>query len=447
MGGVTAYLGRLSDFLKNGVWHDPKDAGRFYFFYYQTIRVMLLTVHGLKNRMILLRASALSYSTLLAIVPLLAIIVSMLKGLGFHIRLEQVLINSLADGHEDLISRIIAYISTTDFKAMGAFGTAILIYASVMMISNVELAFNELWGVPRQRTVSRKISNYISFLFLGPFLMVLSTAIIASLSANAIVSALTEYKLFTHFSALFSMMAVHVLLWLVFTVIYSLLPNTRVKFVPALIAGVICGSLWKWAFGIYTDVNISVTHYNTIYGTFAALPVFITWLYISWMIVLMGAQLSCAIQNIRSYQQEMHVSDVGCDLKEEMALHIMAHVCSRFHHGLAQPGIEQISDALAIPVRLVREIAQKLCDRGLLQEIPGDDITFQPVKNIALIRVLEVCQAIRHEGSGGDWQVPEKENNAALQDVITLKNMTEAEQLGKVSLLDLVGRSDYLAEG
>jgi len=446
MTGAAAYLVRLSDFLSKEIWRDPQDAGRWYFFYYQAVRVILLTAHGLKNRMILLRASALSYSTLLAIVPLLAIIVSMLKGLGFHARLEQMLINSLAAEHEDLIARIVGYISNTDFKALGAFGTAILIYASVMMISNVERSFNELWGVPRHRTVTRKISNYISFLFLGPFLMVLSTAIIASLSANTVVTALTEYKLFEHFSALFSRMASYVILWVAFTSLYILLPNTKVKFVPALIAGVICGSLWKIVFVAYTNFNINVAHYNTIYGTFAALPIFIIWVYFSWLIVLMGAQLSCAIQNVRSYQHEMQASEAGCELKEEMALHIMLHICFRFHHGLSRSGVDQLSEALALPVRLVREITRELYDGGLLQEIPGEEVTFQPVKNIGLIRALDVCHAIRHDGRGA-WQAPEKEKSPALQALITAKKTTESEQLGKMTLLDLVLRSDDFAKG
>ncbi len=127
MSGIIAYLRKLSDFLRNEVWHDPKDAGRLYFFYYQAMRIILMTVHGLKNRMILLRASALSYSTLLAIVPLLAIVFSMLKGLGFHSRLEHALVNYLTAEQEALTSRIIEYIANTNFKALGAFGTALLI--------------------------------------------------------------------------------------------------------------------------------------------------------------------------------------------------------------------------------------------------------------------------------------------------------------------------------
>lgn len=444
MGDGLAYLGKLSDFLRNEVWHDPKDAGPVYSFYYQAVRVILLTIHGLKNGLILLRASALSYSTLLAIVPLLAIAFSMLKGIGFHSRLEHVLVNYLTAEQEVLSSKIIEYIGGTDFKALGAFGTAILIYAVIMMISNVERTFNELWGVTRQRPISQKIPNYISVLFLGPFLMVLSSALIASFSSNTIVAALSRYSVFEQFFVLFSNIIPHAVLWVAFTVMYLLMPNTRVKFLPALIAGIICGSIWESAFRLYTDFNIGVAKYNTIYGTFAVLPVFIIWLYISWLIVLVGAQLSYAIQNVRSYQQEVHFHDVGYERKEEMALHIMAKICALFQQGKKNLGIQGLSGALAIPVRLVGEITGKLCESGLLQEIAGDVITFQPSRNIELISVLDVCRALRRK-EDGDWQVPAKEQNKKLQTLLQSRKEAEREQLGKVTLRDLVLRSDTLA--
>lgn len=444
MRSVLAYIGKLSDFLKNEVWHDPKEAGRIYSFYYQAVRIILLTIHGLKNRLILLRASALCYSTLLAIVPLLAIAFSMLKGLGFHSRLEVVLVNYLTAEQEILSSKIIEYIGGTDFKALGALGTAILIYAVVMMISNVERTFNELWGVTRQRPISRKIPNYISVLFLGPFLMVLSSALIASFSSNTIVTALSRYPVFEQFFVLFSNVIPHAVLWVAFTVMYLLMPNTRVKFLPALIAGIICGSVWESAFRLYTDFNIGVAKYNTIYGTFAVLPVFIIWLYISWLIVLVGAQLSYAIQNVRSYQQEVHFHDVGYERKEEMTLHIMAKICALFYHGKKNLGIERLSVALGIPVRLVGEITGKLCDGGLIQEIAGEDITFQPAKNIALISVLDVCYLMRRQGEA-DWQVPETEENKLLTDLLQSKNHAEADYLGKVSMQELVSGSRSIA--
>ena len=369
----------------------------------------------------------------------------MLKGLGFHTRSEN-LINYLTAGQEELTNRIILYISNTNFKALGAFGTALLIYASVMMLSNVERTFNELWGVSRQRTVARKISNYISFLFIGPFLMILATAMIASFSSNTIIAELTDYQVFKQFFILFYKIIPHATLWIAFTAMYYLMPNTRVKFLPALVAGILCGSTWEAAFRVYTEFNIGVARYNTIYGTFAVLPVFFIWLYISWIIVLIGAQLSYAIQNVRSYQQEFNYYHVGYDQKEKMALHIMLKIAETFHNGLSSLGIEALSGALSIPIRLVREITGKLIESGLLKEVFGEEITFQPAKNLELISVLDVFYAMRHEADI-TWHVSNDEKNERLDILIRNRKKAEAEQLAKVSMLDLLEGSKVIATG
>lgn len=444
MASLGVYARKLSDFLETEVWQDPGKPGRGYSLLYGLARIVLMTVRGLNNRMILLRASALSYSTLLAIVPILAIAFSMLKGLGFHTRLEHVLVNYLTAEQEALTSRIIEYISGTDFKALGAFGTALLLYASVMMLSNVERTFNELWGVSRQRTISRKISNYVSVLFLGPFLMILSTAMMASFSSNTIVTALWKFDLFRHFFVLFAEIIPHAVLWIAFTVMYMLMPNTRVKFLPALIAGIICASAWEAAFRVYTDFNIGVANYNTIYSTFAVLPIFIIWLYISWLIVLIGAQLSYAIQNVRSYQMEVTLTDVGHAQKEVMALYVMTIIAARFHKGLPPMGTEDMSRALSVPVRLVAEITRKLSDRGLIQAISSDEMVFQPSKNIDLISVLDVCKALRHEG-GDKWQMPENELSPKLLSLLESREKSEIRELGNIFIRELVSGSNGLA--
>lgn len=441
---LTVMLRKLSDFLDKEIWQDPDKPGRRYLFYYELVRIVLMTVRGLNNRMILLRASALSYSTLLAIVPMLAIAFSMLKGLEFHTRIEQILVNYLTAEQEALTSRIIEYISGTNFKALGAFGTALLIYASVMLLSNVEHTFNELWGVSRHRSISRKISNYVSVLFLGPFLMVLSTAMMASFSSNTIVTALMKFDVFRHFFILFSEIIPHAALWIAFTVIYMLLPNTRVKFIPALVAGIICASVWEGAFRVYTGFNIGLARYNTIYGTFAVLPIFFIWLYISWLIVLIGAQLSYAIQNVRSYRMEVALADVGHAQKEVMALHIMVKIASRFQQGLPPVGTEALSRDLAMPVRLVAEITQKLCEYGLIQPISSDEMVFGPSKNIDLISVLDVCKALRHEADDS-WQVPENEENTQLVLLLESREKSETRELGNISIQDLISGSNGLA--
>lgn len=434
------HFSRLSRFLKTDVWRDNDEAEPLIRFFFQAVRVLLLTLHGLKNRMVLLRAAALSYSTLLAIVPLLAIIVSMLKGLGFHERLEQFLIHSLAAEHQDLISRIIGYIADTDFKALGAFGTAVLIYASVNMISNVERTFNELWGAPRNRSVSRKISNYISLLFLGPLFMMLSTAFITVLTSSTLVTALTEFHLFERFSVVFSRMASHGALWLAFTAMYILLPNTKVRFFPGLIAGVVCGSLWESAFRAYMNLNINVAHYNTIYGTFAALPVFITWLYMSWIIVLMGAQLSFAVQNVRTLGPETVSPDTDAGPTEEMALYVMFHICRRFHHGLAPLSVNALADLTAATPGQVREIVRRLGKAQLVGEIlGGEEILVAPLKNIGLIRPLDVCLAFREQEP---WRPPDTRENRPIKRLLREKVSAEADRLASMNFSDLAAAGE-----
>lgn len=441
---LVARLQRLLRFIRTDVWMDPETGGRLKILCYQVLRVLLLTLNGLRSQLILLRSSALSYSTLLAIVPLLAIAFSMMKGLGVHSHIQHLLVNYLTAEQEELSARIIEYISNTDFKALGAIGTGILIFAVLMMLANVERTFNDLWGVTRGRRIVRKISDYISVLILGPLLMVISTAMITSVSSHAVVKTLSRYEVFEQFFVLFNTILPHAGLWIAFTAMYILMPNTRVKFVPALIAGIVCGSLWEFAFRVYTDFNIGVARYNTIYGTFAVLPVFIIWLYISWIIVLIGAQMSYAIQNLRSHQQEFKTYSVGQEQREEMAVNIMLKIVEQFHQGKGPLTAEDLSNALSIPVRLVREISDQLTDKGLVREVYGEEPRFQPSKNPGLISVMDVCKAMRN-GSSGTWHVSDQATNPALEKLIEEKKTAEAKQLGTISMVDLLNGGDGVA--
>ncbi|MDZ7831225.1 MAG: YihY/virulence factor BrkB family protein [Desulfobacterales bacterium] len=442
---LASRMQQVAGFMRADVWQDPEEAGQLKLLFYQTIRVFLLTINRLRDQMILLRASALSYSTLLAIIPLLAIAFSMMKGLGVHSRIEHLLVNYLTAEQEEVTGKIIEYISKTDFKALGAFGTGLLIIAVLMMLSNVERTFNDLWGVTRDRRIARKISDYISVLILGPLLMVIATAMMTTVSSHTLVQTLSRYEVFEQFFVLFNTILPHAALWIAFTAMYILMPNTRVRFLPALIAGIICGSIWEFAFRIYTDFNIGVARYNTIYGTFAALPIFIIWLYISWVIVLIGAQMSYAIQNVRAHQQRFRTYSVGQEQREEMAVNIMLKIVEQFHHGKPPLTPDTLSKSLSIPVRLVREIIDQLSAKGLVQELYADDPRFQPAKNPGLISALDVCKAMRSGGEAA-WHVSEKTANQALEKLIQEKQSTEAQQLGTVSMLDLVNRSNGIAK-
>lgn len=404
-------------FLKNDIWNDPPEAGRLHQAFLHVMRVVLITANSFRSQLLLLRASALAYSTLLAVVPVLAVGFSMLKGLGFHTQIEHVLVNYLTAEQEELTSRIVEYISNTDFKALGALGTAVLIYAVIMMLSHVEGAFNSIWGVTRNRPIVRKISDYISVLLLGPLLMVVSTAVFTSFSSHTMVQTLSNYPVFRNFFVLFGMLIPYMGLWIAFTAMYMLMPNTRVRFLPALIAGVICGSVWALAFEVYTTFNVGMARYNKIYGTFAALPIFIIWIYISWIIVLLGARISNAIQHIKTYQQEFRGTGASFGQRQHMALYIMHEIARHFLAGNPPPTADEISRHLAIPTRLVNEIGEMLCSQGLLREIEGDGQIWQPAMDLSRIRVADVLNAICDHGKS-PWQVPEPARDPQIEDLI-----------------------------
>ncbi|MFW6052520.1 MAG: YihY/virulence factor BrkB family protein [Desulfosalsimonas sp.] len=430
---ITRRARRIYQFLSHDVWNDPHDADSVYLGFLYALRVILITANSIRNKTILMRASSLSYSTLLAVVPALAIGFSMLKGLGLETRLEHVLVTYLAAEQEELGNKLIEYISNTDFKALGAVGTGVLLYIVIMMLSNVERAFNDIWGVSRNRPLIRKISDYISVFLLGPLLIVISTAMITSLSSNTIVHKLSEYRVFRDFFILFDMVIPYLVLWLAFTAIYMLMPNTRVRFVPALIAGAICGTAWQLAFEVYTGFNIGVARYNTIYGTFAALPVFIIWIYISWVIVLVGAKISNAIQNIRTYQFEFSEMGASPGQRQVLGLYIFHEIARHFHEGLYPPEAEKISRHLSVPLRLVQEILYILSEKGLLRQVEGTGHVFQPAMPLRKIRPADIFNAIRDHGQT-PWEIPEHAKNPALEKVIRIREQAA----GEISIKELV---------
>jgi membrane protein len=356
------------------------------------------------------------------------------------------MISYLTADQEELTSRIFDYITNTDFKVLGAMGTVMLIYAVLVMLGNVEKTFNHFWGVTRSRRFVRRLSNYFSILILGPLVMVLSTAMIASFPSSIAAQILSRYEFFQWALRLFDSMLPKVLLWAAFSAMYILIPNTRVRLVPAIVAGVVCGTLWEIAFKVFTGFNVGVTNYNKIYGTFAVLPVFIIWLYISWVIVLIGAQLSHAIQNIASLQQELDGGGFSYHQREKMAFMIMLKISEHFHNGAPQMNMESLAQALSIPLRLMAQTIQALCDQGLLQAIHGDEPMFQPARNPALITLYDISRAMRHDGDR-EWRIPDTHQNKQFSRIESEKAKNDEVFLGKTTLLDLMGRSETLVAG
>jgi len=274
----------LTDRIEGFLW-DSVGSGRWA----GVARTVLITGWKFRADRGFLRASALTYSTLLSLVPLLALAFSVLKGLGVQKRLEPLILKHLAAGNPEVAARLIEYVERTNFASLGAVGLVALVLTAVAVIGNVELSLNDIWQVRRGRSPVRKVADYLSMLVVGPILLLASISLTTSLQSPAVIERL---RLLGPLLRLMVRLLPFVAVWLAFTALYVILPNRRVPLRSALLGGVVAGSLWQFAEWGYIEFQIGVTRYNAIYGAMAQLPLLFVWLYLSWCIVLWGAELA-----------------------------------------------------------------------------------------------------------------------------------------------------------
>ncbi len=236
-----------------------------------------------------LRASGLAYSTLLSLVPLLALAFALLKGLGIQRRLEPLLLQHLAVGNQEVVARILDYVDRTRVGSLGAVGLVALVLTAVGLIGNVELTLNDIWQVRRGRSPVRKVADYVAILVLGPILLFLSLSLTTSVHAPALAERL---KLLGALVPGLVRVLPLVAVWIAFTALYLILPNRRIPLGSAVLGGVVAGTVWHGAEWTYIRFQIGVARYNAIYGALAQLPVLLVWVYVSWCIVLWGAELA-----------------------------------------------------------------------------------------------------------------------------------------------------------
>lgn len=368
----------------------------------------------------ILQASALTYSTLLAIVPLLALMFSVLKGLGVQKTLEPLIIKNLAVGSEEAVQAIITYIDNTQVSQLGTVGLLALLLTVLMLLSNIEKAFNSIWGVAETRTFSRRFADYFSVVTLGPIIMLAAISMTSSLQSHTLVTTLKEISyLGPMIVALFKMVP-FIGMWVVFVALYLFMPNTSVRLFPAIMGGVFGGTLWQLAQFFYVNSQVGVSRYNAIYGTMAALPIFMIWIYVSWIIVLLGVELTYAVQHrvgavadLSSSSQEAPAYEVW----ERLAITLMLLLTEAFRRGESWR-LEDLRNELRLPVRLLRDLVQHLQGLGLVHMVThSQEQCYQPAIDPAMVTMESLFQRLRQ---AGQWpatlaQTPEIEAVTQLQ--------------------------------
>jgi membrane protein len=429
---IRDLISKFFNFIKVDIWRIRlADLPFGKSFLIKQLRMIILAFRGYDEDRCLLRASSLTFYTLLSIVPVAAMFFGVAKGFGFERRLQEELFNRFP-GQEEVLNQIISFsnslLEQTQGGLIAGIGMLVLFWSVLKVLGHIEMALNDIWGIKESRSWGRKFSDYLSIMLISPLLVLMSGS--ATVFIKTQVTQVTQkVELLGVISPLIFLLlkfTPYVLIWTLFTILYVIMPNTKVNFKAGLLGGVVAGTLYQIAQWGYISFQIGAAKYNAIYGSFAALPLFLMWLQISWWIVLFGAELSFANQNVDTYEYEPDCLKVSPGFKKLLALQIAQLLVKKFENGDRPLTDSQISAQLEMPIRLVHNILFDLVESGLMSEIKtqGDKgFAYQPARDINNLTIQYVLEALDQKGTD-DIPVARTEDYQALSDA--LKKFSEA---------------------
>lgn len=398
---------KMIRFLETDIWMiQANELNRIKSFGLRQLRLMILAIKGFQKDLVQLRASALTFYTLLSIVPVLAMAFGIAKGFGFEKLLEKQLMARLP-GQEEVVTQIITFahsmLESTKGGLVAGIGLALLFWAVIRVLGNIESSFNNIWGIKGTRSLGRKFSDYLSIMLISPILLIMSGSLTVFVTTQVrnMTHAVSLLDLFSPLISFLLRFLPYAAIWGLFTFVYILLPNTRVRFLSGLVAGVVAGTLYQIVQGAYITFQVGVARYNAIYGSFAALPLFLIWLHISWLIVLFGAEISFAHQNVDTYELEPESLRISNRFKRLLSLLVCHVIIKDFSNGSPPRTAVDLSQSLAIPIRLCRQVLSELVSGHILSEVKTDqekESAYQPARDISNLSVGSVVAALDNQG-------------------------------------------------
>lgn len=353
------------------------------------------------------RAMSLVYTTLLSIVPLIAISFAMAKGLGMVDNLRKLLLDSLdqiGPRGEEIAIQILSMVEKINGKAIGAFGVVFFLWTAISMIQKVEASFNYVWYVSKPRGLARRFTEYLVVLLLGPVIMATAFSMIASLSSNSVVTYLEQLPGFAQLFLLIGKSLPYVMIIAMFTFLYLFMPNTRVKFTSALVGGIAGGVMWATVSVIFTAFVATSFRTFAVYASFGVGIIALIWLYLNWLVLLLGAQLAFYHQNpmyLRIGRQEPRLSN---GMLERLALNVMTLVGQAFRVSGKDLTLRDIGAGLAIPTIALAPVVGALEEEGLLVTTEKEFLV--PGREMSLIRLQDILDVVRVQGSTGAMRDP-----------------------------------------
>jgi membrane protein len=401
-------LAKWTNFIKTDIWRMRlKDHSRGKSFLIRLVRIVILAIRGFDENKCNFRASALTFYTLLSIVPVIALMFGIAKGFGLQEHVATQILEKMK-GQEEVVKKVIAFSNSLLDKTSGGViagvGVVFLFWTIISLLGNIEGSFNDIWGIVKPRTFGRKFSDYLVTMLVCPILLAVAGGATIFLS-NQIQTLIEKIPLLKNLGAAFWLLMKllpYLTIWISFTFIFIFMPNTKVRFMSGLIAGIVAGTLFQLIQWAYVNFQVQITTRYAIYGSFAALPLFLIWLQTSWLIVLFGAEVSFAHQNVETYEFEPDCLLVSRAFKTLLSLLVAQRLVHRFCDGEKPGDASGLSHELEIPVRLVRQILYELSESGVASEVrKGEDkeLAYQPAIDVDKITVKFVIDRLEQRGT------------------------------------------------
>jgi membrane protein len=399
---------RFLNFVQTDIWRMRlRDHSRGKSLFIRFLRIVILAVRGFNENKCKFRASALTFFSLLSIVPVIALMFGIAKGFNLQDRVAAQILEKMK-GQEEVANRIIAFSNSLLDKTSGGViagvGVIFLFWTIISLLSNIENSFNDIWGVVKPRTFGRKFSDYLVTMLVCPILLAVAGGVTIFLSGQ--IETITEkIPLLKTFGPMFWVilkLLPYVTLWVAFTFIFVSMPNTKVKLLSGLIAGIVAGTLFQLVQWGYVNCQVQLTAKYAVYGSFAALPLFLLWLQFSWFIILFGAEVSFAHQNVETYEFEPDCLSASNSFKMLLSLFITQRLIRKFCDGEKPSDATSLSRELEIPVRLIRQLLYDLSESGVISEArKGEDkeLAYQPATDVDKMTVKFVIDRLMQRGT------------------------------------------------
>lgn len=397
---IADYASRQINYCMSGVWNDPRQNWRI-----NTIKVVNLSIRSFLNGDLQSKSCAMTYRTLLAIVPALALVCAIGRGFGLQDVIMEQMIKQLPS-QAQLLKTAFGFVDTYLSQASGGVfvgvGVVFLLWTIISLIRSIELAFNAIWQVPKNRSYWRMTTDYLAIMLVLPILLICSNGITIFMSGS--LKTLLPYDFMQPaIEMLFDFLGL-VITWLFFTGTYMLVPNTKVKFRNAIIPGILIGTACQILQWLFIGGQLYVAKYNAIYGSFSFLPLFLIWMQFVWLFTLTGGVLCYAIQNIGEYNYGDNIRTISDSYRYQTTITVMTIIAQRFQQSLPAMNLSELGQNYRLPVNLINPEVERLRAVGLINFIEGEDKEtnerkVQPAVNVGNLTLADVADRLYNYGT------------------------------------------------